>query len=157
MRMTFWSKSFIRPKFSNEYKIFNFKNENDSILFSALMNSNIFFFYWEAISDVWHITLKELKFLKIDFSEFNSEEKTRIRKLYLEFENNLENNKKRINTKQAEFEYQHKKDKVLIDKIDLFFKKYFSFTDIEMEYIRNYQIKFRLNEELGEYLKKYKS
>lgn len=156
MRMTFWNKSFLSFQKSNEYKVFSFQTEKDAIMFSALLNSNIFFFYWEVISDVWHITLKELNYLKINFSDFSSKQKLELSKLYLQFEKNLEKNKKRIDSKQAEFEYQHKKDKVLIDKIDLFFKKYFSFTDIEMEYIRNYQLKFRLNEELNEYLKKYK-
>jgi hypothetical protein len=154
MRMTFWNKSFMKPQKSNEYKTFLFQSKENAMLFSALLNSNIFFFYWECISDVWHIILKDLSFLRIDFDNFNTEQKKQICDLYKELETNLELNKRKIDTKQTEFEYQHKKDKALIDKIDLLFKDYFAFTETEIAYLKNYQLKFRLNGELSNYLEK---
>ncbi len=154
MRMTFWNKSFMKPQKSNEYKAFFFQSSENAMLFSALLNSNIFFFYWECISDVWHITLKDLSCLRVDFASFSVEQKEQICNLYQELETNLELNKKKIDSKQTEFEYQHKKDKILIDKIDLSFKEYFYFTEVEIEYLKNYQLKFRLNGELSNYLEK---
>lgn len=154
MRLCFWNKSFTKSQKSNEYKMFYFKTETDAIIFSALLNSNIFFFYWETISDVWHITLKDLDYFKINFNKLNDYEKTEIVTIYKQLEINLEKNKRKIDSKQTQFEYQHKKDKLLIDKLDMIFKRVFSFTDKELEYIRDYQLKFRLNGELTNYLKK---
>ncbi len=155
MRMTFWCKSFIVEHKSGEYKCFNFENKINSILFSALLNSNIFYFFWECISDVWHITQKDLINIRIDFDKIPQEKIKKIIKLYNELENNISLNKRKIDSKQTEFEYQHKKDKVLIDKLDYLFSTSFGFTDIEIDYIRNYQLKFRLNGELEQYLKNY--
>lgn len=153
MRMCFWNKSFTYIQNSNEYKVFNFKTEKHSILFSALLNSNIFFFFWECISDVWHITLKELNELKLNFDDVSEDDLSKIKEVYFELELFLENHKKMINSKQTAFEYQHKKAKHLIDKLDLLFAKYFFLEDDEIEYLKNYQLKFRMNNELKKYLK----
>ena len=58
MRMCFWNKSFTYLHQSNEYKVFNFENEKQSIIFSALLNSNIFL----CIRNIKHETRLRLKF-----------------------------------------------------------------------------------------------
>ncbi len=153
MRLCFWNKAFTYPQKSKEYKVFSFNSELDATLFSALINSNMYFFFWEKISDVWHITLKDLENFKIDFSLISNELKEEINTLYKKFEINLEKHKKHIGTKQIEYEYQHKKDKILIDEIDKVFAKVFDLSNKEVEYLRNYQLKYRMNGELSNYLK----
>lgn len=153
MRMCFWNKSFTYLHQSNEYKVFNFENEKQSIIFSALLNSNIFFFFWESVSDCWHITLKELNELKFNIDDMSDSDYKELKIIYNELEFFLEKNKKKINSKQSQFEYQHKKAKHLIDKLDLIFGKYFKLTYDELDYLKNYQLKFRMNNELKKYLK----
>jgi hypothetical protein len=153
MRMCFWVKAFTFRKKSNEYKVFSFNNELDAFLFTAITNSNLFFFFWESISDVWHITQKDLNAIQLDFSKVENHVKSEIKYLYQIFEENLEKNKVEINSKQTDFEYKHKNEKTFIDKFDAKICELFYLTQEEIEYIKNYQIRYRMNGELNSYLK----
>ena len=152
MRLCFWNKSFLSEQKSNEYKQFLFDKQSDAIIFSALINSNLFFFFWECISDAWHITSKDLNNLKIDFSKFTSSDRKKISDQYFLFETSIDNNKTYIGSKQTTFAFQHKKDKILIDQLDHFFAKMFKLSKQELFYLRDYQLKYRMNNELNNYL-----
>jgi len=158
MRLLFWNKAFLKEQQSKEYKRFDFLTKEYSTIFYSLINSNLFFFFWEIISDGWHITNKDLSNFKIDFSDFSKEDICEFEKINNELIINLETNKKGIQTKQTNFEYQHKKAKTIIDKLDLIFAKYYSFTEKEIEYLKFYNLKYRMNSELNNYLSinKYK-
>ncbi len=145
MRMCFWVKSFTYNQTSNEYKVFSFKNPADAALFSAIVNSSLFFFVWEAVSDCWHITLKDLNWIKIDFDKISSSEKREIQKAYMDFETKLENNKKFIGSKQVDFIYQHKYLKVEIDSLDDLIAPLFNLSPSELSFIKAYQESHRIN------------
>lgn len=145
MRMCFWVKSFTYNQTSNEYKVFSFKNPADAALFSAIVNSSLFFFVWEAVSDCWHITLKDLNWIKIDFDKISSREKREIQKAYMDFETKLENNKKFIGSKQVDFIYQHKYLKVEIDLLDDLIAPLFNLTPSELSFVKAYQESHRIN------------
>ena len=113
----------------------------------------IFFFFWECISDAWHITNKDLENIRIDFADFGEDARAKLSCLYLDFERNLEKNKDFIGSKQTQYKYQHKKGKILIDRIDLFFSDYFNLSRQELLYLRNYQLQYRMNDEMDNYLK----
>ena len=135
MRSCFWIKAFSFNPGSNEYKKFNYENNDYSI---CLLNSSLFWIFWTIVSDCWHITSKELKHFKyIETSDDFS-------KLRLELENKLEETKKYIGTKQTEYEYKHKYCKKIIDKIDKKLAKIYDLSDDELEYIQNFAIKYRL-------------
>lgn len=155
MRMCFWSKAFTFSQKSNEYKIFSFDNELDAYLFSAITNSNLFFFFWESISDVWHITQKDLNTIKIDFKNLDVKIKKEIKYNYKIFEKNLEKNKIEINSKQTDFEYKHKNEKILIDNFDRIVCELFDLTLEEIEYVKLYQIRYRMNGEINNYIKSF--
>ena len=46
-------------------------------------------------------------------------------------------------------EYYPKKSKKLLDKVDSVVSKYFRFTDEELDFIINYDIKYRMGDELN--------
>ena len=48
------------------------------------------------------------------------------------------------------FAYQKKLSKPIIDKIDKLLKKHYGFTEEELDFIINYDIKYRMGDELGE-------
>ena len=57
----------------------------------------------------------------------------------------LEKNKKYIGSKQTEYEYKHKYSKIIIDQIDDVLAPLFDFNEEELEYIKHYTEKYRLN------------
>lgn len=135
MRSCFWIKVFSFNPGSSEYKEFNFKN-NDYII--CLLNSSLFWLYWTIVSDCWHITSKELKHFKyIDTAEDFSV----LRK---ELEDKLEKTKKYVGSKQTEYEYKHKYCKDIIDKIDDKLATIYGLTSEELNYIKEFAIKYRM-------------
>ena len=140
MRVGFWIKIFKDFARSKEYKEFTI-NEKYYDYFYLIFNSSLFFLYWTIISDCWHITTKELKNFKIILPDLKYHNK--IKKLSNELENKLEETKKYIGSKQIDYEYKHKMCKKEINNIDVLIGKIYNFTDEEIEYIKNFAIKYR--------------
>lgn len=147
MRMAFWGKAFVHPMKSKEYKQIYFGTELDAKLFSAIMNSSLFYFVWECLSDCWHITSKELEFFKIDFSQVPQELKLKIASSYDCFERALEKSKVYIGSVQTSYIYQHKLHKDLLDEIDNLLASIFHLSSDELLFVKQYQINYRLNTE----------
>jgi hypothetical protein len=63
-------------------------------------------------------------------------------------EKDLESKKQYVGTVQTEYEYYHKLSKPIIDEIDKALAKHYGFTEEELDFIINYDIKYRMGGEL---------
>ena len=140
----FWGKCFVNDKKSSEYKIFYFEDASKRNAFISIMNSSLFFYYWEVVSDCWHITNRELNEFKCNLHSLNKIVSSLANKL----ENDLENKKVFVGTVQTDYEYYHKKSKPIIDEIDTVLAEHYGFTEEELDFIINYDIKYRMGKEL---------
>lgn len=140
MRGCFWMKAFTFNPGSKEYREFKFDKTIAPYLL-CLINSSLFFFYWIAVSDCWHITSKELKSFKVETVSDNLLKE--FKALSEQLENALESTKVYVGTKQIEYEYKHKDCKCVIDKIDTLLQTVYGLTDEELNYIINYNLKYR--------------
>ena len=134
--------SYKKREISQDYKNYAF----------ALLNSSIFFYYWIALSDCYNLTKKYISEIRVPI---NISEKT----LWKEADKlNKDLNK---NIQVAEYQYANrgmvrfaqffpKKSKPIIDEIDKVLAKHYGFTDEELDFIINYDIKYRMGDELGE-------
>lgn len=152
MRITFWVKSFLYGNNSSEYKQWNFKTENERNIFYLIINSDIFFFLWEVFSDGWHITNKELENIYIISRNIKFLDEKKVSELVSKLEKDLETNKEYIGSKQIEYVYKHKKSKIIIDEINSLIGYLFGLNKEELKYIQNYNLKYRMNDELNRYL-----
>ena len=153
MRIGFFNKSFSKPQTSKEYREFKFLKREHAVIFNAFLNSNIFFFIWESVSDCWHLTMSNLDCIKLNFDAFTKEDIHSLNNLLELLEGNLIKKRKPVHTKQTAFEYQHKKEKIIIDDIDMIFQSYFKLTNQELDFLKQYQLKYRLNDEYDNYIK----
>ena len=135
MRSCFWIKAFSFNPGSSEYKEFKYENVDYVI---CLLNSSLFWLYWTMISDCWHITSKELKHFRFIDTTNDFEE---LRK---KLEQELENTKKYVGSKQTEYEYKHKFCKKIIDKIDDKLANIYGLNSMELDYLKNFAIKYRM-------------
>ncbi|MBE3085352.1 MAG: Eco57I restriction-modification methylase domain-containing protein [Bacteroidetes bacterium] len=149
MRLMFWTKCFLSPKKSKEFKIYKTSKEIDRNALMAILNSNLHFYYWETLSDCWHITQRELNFFKIDYQEIKDNTKIAISDIGLKLEADLESKKKYVGTVQIDYEYYHKLSKPIIDQIDCLLAQHYGFTHEELDFIINYNIKYRMGKELN--------
>lgn len=142
MRACFWIKAFSFNPGSKEYKGFYFEEKQQSYILS-LLNSNLFFFFWIVTSDCWHITNKELSSFKVIVENIDFE---KFKILAENLEKKLEETKQYIGTKQTEYAYKHKFCKTEIDLIDNELANIYNLTNDEVDYLKNYQLKYRMSE-----------
>lgn len=142
-RIGFWGKCFLSKPSSKEYKKLNFESEEIRNILNCFFNSSTFYYYWLISSDCWHITGKNLDFIKFDISKLslqNKSELIRLSKLLME---DLEMNKVFVKTKQTDYEYKHKLSKPIIDSIDDILASVYGFNKLELYYIKQFAIKYR--------------
>lgn len=143
MRNCFWIKAFSFNPGSNEYKSFKYSSQLINFV-RCLLNSSLFFFFWIAVSDCWHITSKELTMMRLPDKPISE---PIFASLFSKLENKLEETKVFVGTKQTEFEYKHKFAKDIIDQIDDAIGPLYNLTQEEITYIKSFILKYRLNDE----------
>ncbi|WP_290088116.1 DNA methyltransferase [uncultured Duncaniella sp.] len=133
--------SYKKKSISKNYKDFAF----------LLINSSLFFYYWIVMSDCYNLTQKYIAEIKVPTSL--------ERDVLHELADNL--NRRLNSTIQiAEYTYKNKgtvrfaqffpkKSKSLIDEIDKALAKHYGFTEEELDFIINYDIKYRMGDDLN--------
>lgn len=144
MRMMYWPKCFTERQTSSEYRHFRVNDELTRKTIVAIFSSTLYFWFWELVSDAWHITSKELGNFFFNMNDMSTEDKERLSSLCDALAEDLENKKVFVGTKQTEYEYYHRLSKPIIDEIDRVLAKHYGFTDEELDFIINYDIKYRM-------------
>ncbi|MFH1961555.1 MAG: DNA methyltransferase [bacterium] len=149
MRMMYWGKCFTSRQESNEYKHFRTDSATDQKVLVSVFNSTFYFWYWELISDGWHITSKELDNFFFNMNVLSTTNISVLVKLCENLMADLNKKKVFVGTKQTEYEYYHRLSKPIIDQIDSLLAQHYGFTHEELDFIINYDIKYRMGKELG--------
>lgn len=144
-RMTFWAKCFSAPESSNEYKEYYIKDSLSNKAVAALINSSLFYLIWETYSDCWHITQSDLSNLRLPQAFFDKEVQQKLKNLETNLENKLYATKEYIYSKQTDYIYIHRLCFKEITAINDFVAKIYDFSDIEKQYIQDYNTKYRLS------------
>lgn len=142
----------IRKKLSNEYKeIKIIKGMED--LAVCLLSSSFYYWLWITFSDCYHVTQGDISILPIPDSLTKD---TQLKELATQFLADLEKHSQvRVRNradggKKEEVNYYVGKSKPIIDEIDRVLAKHYGFTDEELDFIINYDIKYRMGREGGE-------
>lgn len=109
----------------------------------AILGSSLFFFHLFAMGNCRNLTLEDVKRFPVGSAEPDS--LTEVGGLFEVLMDNFRNNsslRKRGKTEHQEFDWP--KAKPVIDKIDEVLAKHYGFTDEELDFIINYDIKYRL-------------
>lgn len=141
MRAAFWIKAFLSNHTGTEYKEYKMKSKKLASYVMCVFNSSLFWWYWNCVSDCWHITQKELKYFKVP----KRVEYDRLVALAENLELKLEETKKYVGTKQTQYEYKHKLCIKEIHAIDDYINSLFGLSEIENEYIKNFAINYRIS------------
>lgn len=141
-RGCFWMKVFAKDMESDSYGKYVVPIEWKPFIY-CLLNSSLFFVLWIIISDGWHITNKELGFIKIPHSLNDTQVwSTLMNRL----EVRLEETKVYVNTKQVEYEYKHKECKSIIDEIDDELSKVYHLSSAQLNYVKTFSLKYRIGD-----------
>ena len=144
----FWGE---QVKESTGDKYFYIKSEYQKEMFVGLMNSNLFYWFYINYSDGHNFTKTVIGSMPYDYSYNKAFEKRVILLM-----NDLELKKGRKSctykaTGRVEYdEYYPKLSKPIINEIDKLLARHYDFTEEELDFIINYDIKYRMGDELNE-------
>ena len=149
--VTFLNSLFETQSLSNKIKCF--REQYNAKVFSAILNSNLFWWYYSTNYDLFNF--KDYMIFSFRFNYPNKDIEKELITLSDDLENNLLNNAIRytINSKtrgaNITINYNKPKSKYIMDKIDTILAKHYGFTDEELDYIINYDIKYRMGDSLN--------
>ncbi len=136
---------------SEDYKEFHFlRAEQFPIL--ALLNSSLFYWFWRSHSDGFHCGYSDvflMPYKRVTDSVIKSELQDLIEKLMKNMKKT--SIEKALSTKTGNIHYQEfytKLSKPIIDEIDRVLAQHYGFTEEELDFIINYDIKYRMGKEL---------
>ena len=136
----------IRKKPSNEYKELSLTNEaEDSIL--CLLSSSLYYWLWLIFSDCYHVTRADIDAIPVPDSMILDKRFHQLSNVLIDdLEKNAEMRVRRRadGSEQQEVNYFVGKSKCLIDEIDKVLSDHYGFTEEELDYIINYDIKYRI-------------
>lgn len=132
---------------SDDYKPFSFDAKQKAHIV-PLLNSSLFYWFWRNQSDGFHCGYGDVYRMpfKDDLSAQNS---TSLVSLGTSLQSDLIANsvQKQIRTKTGQITYQEfypKRSKGIMDDIDAVLARHYGFTNEELDFIVNYDIKYRL-------------
>ena len=114
-------------------------------LVGASLSSTLFYWFWLIHSDWHNLRTSELAMFPIPYESYTDKEIEDIKKLYESYLSDL-NNKSKVMSSGLKCFYA-RKSKALIDKIDRYIGKKYELSNVEIEYIINYDIRYRNSDE----------
>ena len=119
----------------------------------AILSSNLFWWWYTITSDLRHVTSNEICGIKIPLNIQNDKSLQNIGKEYID---DLTANSTMMTREQKSQgttitqSFKIVKSKPIIDEIDKVLAKHYGFTEEELDFIINYDIKYRMGDELNE-------
>ena len=145
---------FVRNGFNTESASNKNKGFDSAIkadYYMSALNSNLYWWYYSLNYDMFNQTDANI----LDF-QLSYNEKIGINLFAKILEEDLDKNKTLLVTNKKDgdtnvsYAYNKKLSKCIIDKIDIALAQHYSFTEEELDFIINYDIKYRMGDELNE-------
>jgi hypothetical protein len=120
----------------------------DKRIIAALMNSTLFYWYFVNASDGHNFTKTVIESIPFDYPEEKT--KSLLADIMQKLSDDLDNNSSikiaqyRATGRVEYAEYYPKLSKPIIDQIDTILAEHYGFTEEELDYIINYDIKYRM-------------
>lgn len=131
----------------------NLSNDNQTLSIVAFLSSNLFWWWYTITSNLRDLNPSDIYGIKLPD---NMIENLVLQNLGRCYQNDLQSNstmltreQKNVGTTQTQ-SFKINKSKPIIDEIDKVLAKHYGFTEEELDFIINYDIKYRMGDELGE-------
>jgi len=138
-------------KISVQIKSLHLSNHKKASMLNASLNSALFYFWFIIMSDCRHLNMREINNFRISLESIALNDLIKINNDLMEDLNCHSHRKEcfyKSTGKVIYDEYYPKKSKHIADKIDKILARHYGFTEEELDFIINYDIKYRMGEEL---------
>jgi hypothetical protein len=135
---------------STQIKTLFLPSKVDAAVTVAALNSSLFYWWFIILSDCRHLNMREIENFPLGLDRMSETLKSRLAELTRSLMADFEKNKVR---KECQYkatgkvvydEFYPKYSKSIIDEIDRVLAKHYGFTDEELDFIINYDIKYRM-------------
>lgn len=139
---------------STQLKVLKFNSEQQAESATCIICSSLFFVWWIALSDCYHLNKPELINFKYNFSD--NKNASKLSQICQDLKQDLISKSiRRVyhyrTSGRVEYdEFYMKKSKSIIDQIDTVLAEHYGFTEEELDFIVNYDIKYRMGGEADE-------
>ena len=134
----------------SELKTIALSNSTERDLVIAVLNSNFFFWFFNTYSDVRNVNRREIDFFPCSILKFNNDVKVSTQRIVKQLMKDFRANAKIVTNNYAKHgtlsiqTFQPRFSKPIIDEIDCVLGKHYGLTDEELDFIINYDIKYRM-------------
>lgn len=133
-------------------RIVCFERKDIKEIVFAILNSSLFYSWYIAFSDGFHLSDNVVKRFPVDNRLIENQ---KLLELTIKLEKDIDKNSfittRNTETDNIEIEsFRVNKSKPIIDEIDKVLAKHYGFTEEELDFIINYDIKYRMGDELNE-------
>ena len=117
----------------------------------AILNSSLFYLYFSALTDTRHINPSDVRMFPIGLMQMNQELLKKFTKEAKKLIANYRDHMGYVNKSGLKIESINSlESKPIIDEIDELLAKHYGFTEEELDFIINYDIKYRMGDKLNE-------
>jgi len=140
----------------SELKELAFAKKQTSLVVAAALNSNLFFWFFSVYSDVRNVNRREIEAFPIDLPTLEERSGKDLANLACELMQDFDRNSETLRIDYGEHgvlkiqAFQPRLSKPIIDKIDRALAKHYDLTDEELDFIINYDIKYRMGRGAGD-------
>ena len=138
---------------STQVKTLKTKRRADAPVMVAALNSSVFYWWFLLLSDCRHLNLREIENFPIGLKGMSKDTKTRLAQIATRLMTSFKENSQRKETRYQATgrvvydEFDQKPSKPIVDEIDRTLAEHYGFTDEELDFITNYDIKYRMGRE----------
>ena len=138
---------------SSHVKLLKFRNKTDAQVAAAALNSSAFYWWFLLLSNCRDLSLREIENFPIGIGDMPRSAKTRLARLAAKLMTNFKQNSQRKETRYQATgrvvydEFDQKPAKPIVDEIDRVLAEHYGFTEEELDFIINYDIKYRMGRE----------
>jgi len=149
----FWNER-SGEQISTQVKRLNLPTDGDADAVVAALNSSLFYWWFLLLSDSRHLNLREIESFPLALDRMNNTTKKQLAQLTDELMENFKHHSQRKETRYQTTgkviydEFDQKPSKPIVDKIDRVLAKHYGFTEEELDFIINYDIKYRMGQEM---------
>lgn len=137
-------------KKSEDYKPYRFAIDQEALSALAVLNSSAFFYYFIALGDCFHCGREFVTTFPMGLAKLNTSARLRLIALGEQLMQDMKKNavrRKAFSRMTGHVEYDEfwpRYSKPIIDEIDRVLAQHYGFTDEELDFIINYDIKYRM-------------
>lgn len=132
----------------HHFRDLHFRNPAEGKVIGALLNSSLFYFWFISMGNGRNITGTDIE--EFPIGTLVGEILVNVPPIFDSLMDDYKNNSIiRVRANQEYQEFYQSKSKPIMDEIDRVLARHYGFTDEELDFIINYDIKYRMGDELG--------